>query len=136
MLKIVVPTALAHLVDDKVASRNSHRFVTHLDLHVTLLKLANAVNPQSVQPFASWSKRGWPNRRFAFDLLHELVPRNRTCNDAAVPPAWCNCFKEREANECEICPKDGCVRAGRKDIKNAMDKFTAEDDLSSYDSTE
>lgn len=126
-LKIVVPKALKHLVKHEVALGNAHRFVSHLDLHATLLKWTNNFDPEHFSKFTAVTRT---QQRVAYDLLTEAIPQDRTCKDAGVPRQWCNCFKERNGIDCEIDTKDGCSRPGT-DVQSMMKKFTAVDKLSS-----
>ena len=56
--------------------RNTKRFVTHHDVHATLMGIAGAGNLSAV----------------GFDLLHADVPDRRSCSTSHIPAGWCNCF--------------------------------------------
>jgi hypothetical protein len=75
---------------------NAERFVTHRDVHATLLGLlaGNGLDAST--------KKGT-------DLLRRVLPKERTCNEAGIPRAWCNCFtpRQEEGHRCHVDSKKG-----------------------------
>ena len=63
----------------RTMSANTQRFVTHRDMHKTLL---GWMSPST--------KQGGNIK--AYDLTREHVPSGRSCQDAGIPDQWCNCF--------------------------------------------
>lgn len=59
--------------------RNAERFVSHRDVHRTLLGLLSGKS----------SGKG-------FNLITEQIPPRRSCKDAGVPKKWCNCFVSKK----------------------------------------
>ena len=65
---------------------NQNRLVTGYDLYKTLIGLVNGSSSSSGQyPVPTWS----------YDLFKEIVPLNRTCDEAKIPPEYCLCINKR-----------------------------------------
>jgi hypothetical protein len=63
----------------KMLTKNSHRLVSHLDLHKTIVHIVDKKHNEKVN-------------KHAYDLFTEEVPLNRTCHSANIPSKWCNCW--------------------------------------------
>lgn len=79
-LGMIIPWAK----NDPVIRANTQRFVTHRDLHATILGL--------LAPTSTPTQSALPG----VDLIRNSVPEQRSCRDAQVPDAWCNCFRPRQ----------------------------------------
>lgn len=61
---------------------NQDRLVTGYDLYKTLIGLIDGSFPSSDRyPVPTWS----------YNLFHEVVPPNRTCDEAKIPREYCPC---------------------------------------------
>ena len=74
---------------------NEQRLVSAYDIHTTLhhlLHLGESSAPPSSQ-YDSWRVAGNVTEavRWGVSLLDE-VPAGRSCDEAGVPPEWCQCF--------------------------------------------
>ncbi|XP_071443278.1 uncharacterized protein [Hetaerina americana] len=67
---------------------NGNRLTSPFDFHETLSALLHG----------SEDRPGGSSCADCFDLLSEMVPENRTCNDAAIPEKWCACAKEEKSS--------------------------------------
>ena len=64
---------------------NTRRFMTHHDVHRTISNLLE-------------SKKG--GDKAGYDLIHDLLPEQRSGAEAQVPPQWCNCFVPKKVQGC------------------------------------
>ena len=87
-----------------VLLRNTHRLVTHHDVHATLLGLARLPG-RSRSPPDSRPGSG-------FDLLRQDVPPKRSCAESGLPAPWCNCFAVAEEGEVRVDPGQSGARPG------------------------
>lgn len=94
-LLVMIPPKSAD-VDTSILAANTGRFVTHMDLHKTILGLAHGVRDKASRANPS-SSASAPLP--AYDLLTERVPEQRSCRDAGIPDAWCGCFVRRTWEE-------------------------------------
>jgi hypothetical protein len=83
--------------DHAVLRSNTQRFVTHRDLHATILGL---LAPSEKQLGVA-----------GLNSILELVPEKRSCNDAGIPPAWCHCFRPKH-NKAELSVETEVGRTG------------------------
>ena len=107
VLKFVVPKRfLARFpASARALGANADRLVTHRDLHHTLANLARlgglgGEDGVHTQDAGRPDDPGTGNpAAFAgsYDLLRDEVPTDRTCDDAGIPRAWCNCFQWKGA---------------------------------------
>ena len=81
-LAIIPPRGSDGRVDATVRrsmNTNTLRFVTHRDVHKTVL---GWISPGTKQT----------GGMLAYDLTREQVPPGRSCRDAGITDIWCNCF--------------------------------------------
>lgn len=96
VLEIVVPAGF----DTTVLKSNTQRLVTHRDVHATLNGM-----------LAGWGQHTPSNG--GSDLMTTALRIRRSCREAGVPSAWCNCFRRaRVGDQCwpdsaagELCGK-------------------------------
>ena len=71
---------------------NQHRLVTSFDINMTLQHLLKLAKPD-YRIYQTYDCK-------KCQTIFEEIPENRTCNDAAIPEAWCTCipFKTESAN--------------------------------------
>lgn len=109
---------------------NERRLTTWLDMHETLLDLLDL---NFVSRTAAKSKR-------AYSLWREVVPPNRTCDEALIPPTYCVCDDSKPLNtslaivseasaaliefvNLKVADYDNCSRVSLSRIKSAEVKF-------------
>lgn len=101
LLEILTPEAF----DTTVLKGNTGRFVSHRDVHATLLGMLGGWRT----PSDAHASGG-----LGIDLMKAEVPERRSCHDAGIPRAWCNCFRRATpADDCWLDSKIGevCNRA-------------------------
>lgn len=103
---------LLHMVLPKSATKqhinharvNAARFVTHDDLHATMLGLilgkATASLARTCAHHADCS---------GFDLLGTLLPEKRSCKSAKIPSGWCACLMASQEKPCHADCQQGQV---------------------------
>ena len=89
-LFLVIPPRLKKLLPDLVvnAHNNVRRLVTAFDFHKTLQHLLHLQTPNNSSE--SWSNEANDGSQESFSLLTH-IPKNRTCDTAGIPPAYCSC---------------------------------------------
>jgi hypothetical protein len=97
LLAMLLPRWLeeAHPAAVAALRANEQRLVSAYDLHTTLhhlLHLGESAQP-TAQQYTSWVAAGNISEsvRWGVSLLDE-VPAGRSCDDAGVPPEFCQCF--------------------------------------------
>jgi hypothetical protein len=92
---LVMPRAVLPAGNVTALLANQKRLVTAFDLHKTLLGiLARAGGEPHAAP--TW----------AYDLSMEVVPENRTCDEARVPELYCACAQKLSPPAFGICHGD------------------------------
>ena len=84
-LSMIVPPTLP----TEFVARNADRFVTHQDVHATLMGIARG------QREGWWGQNALAKvfgHSTGKDLLREEVSTRRSCHEAGIPHAWCGCF--------------------------------------------
>ena len=96
------------IFDQDVIASNEMKMVSHLDMHATLLDLAENTA----------TNKGPLSSPVAYNLLQERIPSTRTCAQATIPRRWCPCFREKRAGvtECTVNPWNGCANMTAKQI--------------------
>lgn len=107
--------------------RNAPQLVTGYDLHSTLSHIIRSdgvikSTPPSKQPGVKWRVPPW-----SYDLLTEIIPNERTCDDAFVPLDHCACVNEylqvkdlRGGEGTPHAPRDGICNYLTDGIKNCL----------------
>ena len=72
--------------------RNAGRLVTHMDLHATLLGVARLEGTHR-KHYNYRRPPPPPPGAVGIDLIWDELPRTRSCVEAGIPDAWCNCFQ-------------------------------------------
>ena len=88
VLNIIIPSD--H--DARTLRRNAARFVTHRDVHATVMGLIGGQTQNGT------------------NLLTRDLPELRSCAEAGIPAEWCNCFV-RAVDGCRVDSDRGCVKA-------------------------
>lgn len=74
---------------------NANKLLSHKDVYATLRAFAAAgrsSSPPAPPPGSS------PPVIRSHNLFADLVSENRTCSQASIPPAWCNCWTLKKAS--------------------------------------
>ena len=98
---LVVPRAALPAGGAAALRANRERLVTGFDLHKTLLGIiARGAGPRDVEAQTA----GGPT--WAYDLSTEIVPEDRTCEQARVPELYCACAQKLSPPAFGICHGD------------------------------